>query len=68
MDKYYVFVIIWFILVIILGVIMGIAVRRDRQSTQCPYCSCRDCCDIGYGIAAACSDTEQKPFVCMKQK
>lgn len=63
MIKIYIVV---FILCIILGVVMGYAVRRDRQRTQCPYCSCRDCCNIGYGIIAACSDTEQKSFVCMK--
>ena len=66
MNKYYVSIIIWTILVIIFGAIMGLMVRRERQKTQCPYCSCRDCCSIGYGIVADCSDTEQKPFVCMK--
>mgnify|MGYP003309873946 CR=1 FL=1 len=68
MDKYYVSVIIWFILVNIFGVIIGLYVRRERQKTQCPYCSCRDCCSIGYGIAAACGDTERKSFVCMNKE
>lgn len=54
------------IITCIIGIILGLAVRRERQKTQCPYCSCRECCNIGYGITAACSDTEQKPFVCMK--
>ena len=51
---------------IVLGIIIGLAVRRERQETQCPYCSCRECCDIGHGITAAISDEKQKPFVCMR--
>ena len=58
--------VITIIICIVLGIIMGLAVRLERQKTQCPYCSCTDCCNIGYGITAICSDEEQKPFVCMK--
>ena len=52
---------------IVLGIVFGKAIRREMQTKQCPYCSCRDCCTIGYEITTACRDDEQKTFMCMKE-
>lgn len=53
-------------IVIIIGIFIGNKMRQNMRKTMCPYCSCRDCCDIGYGVSAVCSDEEQKPIVCRK--
>ena len=51
---------------IIGGVIIGNEIRRITQKNLCPYCSCRECCSIGYKISAKCTEDEQHPFMCMK--
>ena len=59
--------ILFCILVIIFGTFVGIAIRRDTQKSKCPYCSCRECCNIGFGIESVVSDDEQKPFLCIEK-
>lgn len=55
---------IYILLCVVLGVLIGQYVKHKIQKSECPYCSCRDCCNIGYGIDTACSEVDQKPFVC----
>ena len=52
---------------IILGCIVGLLAKRDIQKICCPYCSCRDCCKIGHGIDAMCSEDKLEPMVCYKR-
>lgn len=60
-------ILIFMLLCIVLGILAGKAVRREMQKEQCPYCSCRSCCNIGEKVLSACSEEEQKPFVCMNK-
>ena len=55
------------VLMVALGAYTGQIVKQDIQKSQCPFCSCRNCCSIGVGVPPACKDEEQKPFVCMRQ-
>lgn len=51
----------------IVGMVIGYLGRKDIQKTKCPYCSCRNCCGIGFGIDAACSEEELEPLACKKK-
>lgn len=58
----------WFgfiVSIILFGMWLGCVCKWDMQVTNCPYCSCKDCCRIGVNVKQKCSDEELKPFVCM---
>lgn len=57
-------VVVAMVVSIILGVYIGKKISRITQKNLCPYCSCRECCSIGYGIPAKCAEEEQRPFIC----
>lgn len=59
--------VILMVVVITLGLILAYVGRQDIQKTKCPYCTCRDGCNIGFGIDAACPEEELEPLACKKK-
>ena len=62
----YLGIIILFVLIIIFGVYLGKMERREMQEKYCPYCSCRECCGVGWEVSPKCEEEELESFKCMK--
>jgi len=49
---------------IAVGIIVGKLARKEQREKCCPYCCCKEHCNIGQGVEQKCSDEELRPFVC----
>ena len=52
------------IIAIGVGILVGNLCRKENRKKYCPYCCCKEHCNIGQGVEQKCSDEELKPFVC----
>lgn len=56
------------LLILCVGIIAGAMSRHEMKKTYCPYCKCREECNIGYQVEAACPDDELVCMPCVRQE
>lgn len=53
--------------IVLLGVVIGLLIRKYTQKHDCPHCSCNDRCTIGVSVQSE-KNTELIPFACRQDK
>lgn len=60
-------IIIVAVIAIFVGVVIGKKTRKELRNNICPFCSCRNTCDIGSGVELQC-DPEDAISHCCTEK
>lgn len=53
---------------VVIGGILGHIERTAKRRSCCPYCACRENCNIGFGVTPDCPEADTIPMACMEQK